>query len=756
MKWELAKPWGIERNAPDTPGTSFHGGRVIDVLIANVALLLAAADSSGVWRVNRSTSDASPLSMLWENASVECLAHDGGDHVYAGCGNDYNTAPASEFLYETDRSQPFPHFADWLPVPLPTEIQAVHDIVVVAEQKRNVVLATDQGLYWSPVPPVGAPYTWQPTDGTSGRQFFSVCAGPNGQVIAGALNPNIAKDIWPLYIGYWDSSGSAMTVSRSELPDEVNWSSLGRTTVDSRAWTLGMFAYALSVRASQSGDPGGTPVCVMRSENGGTSWRLCGDTLHYWGGTGSITDSNLVGDDRSGGVIHRITASQGPADVVAFGIRQAFISSDRGDSWSTIGMAPTANPHLHDDVHVVAFDPNDKTGHSFVLASDGGLASTTDFGTTFVDHNECMTNFEMYSTVSGIFYGRFSVTATPNLAFAGLQDNGNIYTELSDPADHWHQIDEHTDGGGCFLIRSRDGSLVAARNGAGGSDDYHHLWHAKWDPASGSFPLGGTGVPLLGTDGTLVDDLEARLEPVSFPTFSDPEGRLMYAVGWTPEPTAARIYGLFADDDGSNPYWRVVAGWPPNINLRAAASVDGTEILAVAASSGGAFSYRITPAFGEVPPWGELGTITEFLPDVLPVDSTGGGLVHLIRAVGADTYYALFNRAKGGGAVLATYRSGEAWERLGSGPVGALPDAAFTGLAVVDAPPGHPGQRLFACTDRNVYVSEDSGDTWTDVSAGLPRSPHCAGLEARESSDRDSTEVYLSTWGWSLWHANMS
>ena len=184
---------------------------------------------------------------------------------------------------------------------------------------------------------------------------------------------------------------------------------------------------------------------------------------------------------------------------------------------------------------------------------------------------------------------------------------------------------------------------------------------------------------------------------------------------------------------------------------------DGTEILAAGAGSDGAYIYRITPAIGDVSPIGDLGTFTPFEADVLPVDSTGMALIHLIRAAGAHTYYALFNGAKGGGAVLMTTHSGESWERLGSGQVGALPDVPFTGLAVVDGPPHVPaGQRLLASTDSNVYVSDDSGNTWTDVSAGLPRNPHCAGLEARDSSDSDSTDVYLSTWGWSLWHANMS
>ena len=233
----------------------------------------------------------------------------------------------------------------------------------------------------------------------------------------------------------------------------------------------------------------------------------------------------------------------------------------------------------------------------------------------------------------------------------------------------------------------------------------------------------------------------------------------MYAVGWTPRPgdrpdlrpvrRRRRLQYALASGLGVDTDSRFSSGglW-----------YDGTEILAAGAGSDGAYIYRITPAIGDVSPIGDLGTFTPFEADVLPVDSTGMALIHLIRAAGAHTYYALFNGAKGGGAVLMTTHSGESWERLGSGPSRRVTRRAlhWTGGSR-RASTRTPGQRLLASTDSNVYVSDDLGNTWTDVSAGLPRNPHCAGLEARDSSDSDSTDVYLfSTWGWSLWHANMS
>lgn len=51
-------------------------------------------------------------------------------------------------------------------------------------------------------------------------------------------------------------------------------------------------------------------------------------------------------------------------------------------------------------------------------------------------------------------------------------------------------------------------------------------------------------------------------------------------------------------------------------------------------------------------------------------------------------------------------------------------------------------------------MSEDSGETWENFSDGLQEQAHCRDLCFVEHKD-GSRYLYLGTWGWSLWRANL-
>jgi hypothetical protein len=242
----------------------------------------------------------------------------------------------------------------------------------------------------------------------------------------------------------------------------------------------------------------------------------------------------------------------------------------------------------------------------------------------------------------------------------------------------------------------------------------------------------------------------------------------MYAVGWL----GTQLYGLFAKNDGSDPGWQAVASWPAVSSevLGAAASYDGTSILALASSDDGARVFQVTPTVGNIPASKKLGTMKRLPSSVLPVDHSGVGLgkyVPLLRCTGLRSFYALYTDTSGGrrsGAILATADGGTTWTKLGggkpvSGPTGLtgiagqLPDELFFGLAT--APRGAQAPRLFAATDRRVYSSDDGGTVWSSSSKGLPRRPHCSHLEVAASAG-GGADIFLSTFGWGLWRAHMS
>jgi len=86
--------------------------------------------------------------------------------------------------------------------------------------------------------------------------------------------------------------------------------------------------------------------------------------------------------------------------------------------------------------------------------------------------------------------------------------------------------------------------------------------------------------------------------------------------------------------------------------------------------------------------------------------------------------------------------------------------AAWTTLP---APPGAQGdywaidsdwtkapQTLFLATENRVYSSADNGNSWTDISAGLPEAPHCTDLRfVAEASGINY--LYAATHGWSMY-----
>ena len=751
LQWTSVARTGIELAAADV----YHGGRVVDVVFTGTSML-AAAERSGVWLVAMG-GEAAGLSVAWANTDVQTLSPGvTPTHYYAGCSLEY-FADTSELLYETNRAASTPLAAPWRAIRVPGGITQIWDIVVIG---ARIVLATDRGIYWSPVPPPGGAYAWAAADGTAGTAFFSLCRSSGGKVLAGAFG---AK---PIHVGRWLlASPTDPTVSLSFEPAKVPApvaAVMRRTTVDACRKGGYARAYALGF----AGD--GTPSTLAVSNDGGLTWAAAKGKLAYptapkLSGPALISNTLLTGDGTAGGTIHRVTVSAVEPDLVAFGNIHGYFSRNRGDDFEPIGGWPELGgiePQLHDDVHVVAFDPGDPTGRRVVLASDGGLAATTlptqspSFW-TFTDYNRRLNNHQLYSTnaYARTFTGCFGVTASsssPGLVVAGVQDNGNIYVELSGSTPTWQRVDGG-DGARCFFIDPLE--LVRADTGKTPSD----IWHSRWFSATGEFDPPDT-IPLLAYDGTKIASSVPgiRLSPVVDPAFSDKKGRLMYAVGCL----GTTVYGLFADASGANPAFVPVAAWPAEDgeDLGAVASYDGLWIVGIGNAKDGARIFLIIPKVAAISA-GKLGGLGRQLANQLPVDHTGGGVnkyVTLIRAADARTYYAMYSDRSGNrrsGAILRTIDRGEDWERLGTAATGKLPDELFFGLAVDRR---YSPFRVIAATDRHVYLSTDAGDHWTNVSGGLPACPHNSHLELHPLGGVAGADVYLGTYGWGLWRARLT
>ena len=100
-----------------------------------------------------------------------------------------------------------------------------------------------------------------------------------------------------------------------------------------------------------------------------------------------------------------------------------------------------------------------------------------------------------------------------------------------------------------------------------------------------------------------------------------------------------------------------------------------------------------------------------------------------------------------GGALYHT-PDGNNWDRM---TAAGLPGEALCALLLL---PGGEYPVLYTATDSGVYVSTDGGDLWTPESHGLPGRPHCSDLFQAELGDGHNY-LYLSTFGWSVWAAQI-
>ena len=144
LNWLPANPFAI---LIDPAQNAWHAGHINDVLALDSGGLVLGTDSGGVWLVEGNNS-AIPLSEDWDTPNISCLAFgpDGPLHIFA----------AGDALFETDTSALFP-LLNWRPVPLtPVSPKGVTVgtiiCIVVLKQRRRIVLACSNGVFWSSIP----------------------------------------------------------------------------------------------------------------------------------------------------------------------------------------------------------------------------------------------------------------------------------------------------------------------------------------------------------------------------------------------------------------------------------------------------------------------------------------------------------------------------------------------------------------------------------------------------------------------------
>lgn len=392
-------------------------------------------------------------------------------------------------------------------------------------------------------------------------------------------------------------------------------------------------------------------------------------------------------------------------------------STDGGMTWDA-GRWPVPDLRtFHADSLCLTFDPEDPSGNTVVVGSDGGVFVSSDVGVTWdSSYNARFPTLMFVQEARSTAPALSASSRFPGLLVGSLQDNGNVY--LTQPGENWQELFDGGDGQRALFVT---GDVVLR----GGNDAVDLRW-SRWtgteftDPVAfepPGFPANTTFMPFL-----------AR---VPDPRYHDPQGgALMVAVAGDDFGLVGtnNIYGLF--DKGAAVttdrfYWKTVGTVPFATTGVGTLTVTGRVFLVGTAST---HMYRIDPS---------TGSVVEL---ILPVGLGSDG-VRWPTMAGGSVAFALH-----GDTILRTMNL-VTWQAVTSPAAGATVE-----VLAVDRSRDPIG--LYAAGVEGAWLSRDLGSTWRTTS-GLPRRPQANHLEVVDTGAAGRW-IHLGTWNWSAWRARLA
>jgi hypothetical protein len=721
--WAPVNGYAIH-NSNDPNADVWNAGHVNDIVPWSGGLhnipggLIVASDTSGLWLVSDNPisglSQALPLSHDLTAVDMTSLAlgPDGSRHVYAATWGT-SESPGG-YLYETDPSSSFN------PKPPCNVIQKV---VVAMAPRRLIVLACDNGIWWSAIPPapsVKGAYQWKQAvavppllPGFLQGQFSGLAPGPdngNGQptVIAAAWGGSTPST--QIYRGSWSNGNLAFQSASVENPPGQVSGGFGRTSLTSCPQDLTQMCAV----AADSNDI--NMAAIWSSADGGQNWSM----------------ATLPPNPGQQGNYNNVIAVAGDCHAVAVGWQAGtFISYDGASSWNPL---KNADGHLHGDVHALTFDPDDPT--TLYIGSDGGMAAAYILvqgrSPTFVSkYNRLLYNLQAYHAAAA--------STPPGVISEATQDNGVLWsavppTATPGPLPWQHLTDCGCDGWATAFIdppnlASSDAIILESEFGLP-----FYPW--QWAQANGnSSPIFGfnsqQGIPIGKSQNALADGPPlAPAAVVRTPTYANAAGQKMYSL----TALGPAIYGSFANDDGGLIHWEQLGSAGASESVSALSSSDGTDVLA---GTNKGNLYRLGSPYTA---GGSASKLVINLPDSQPNQNISAAL-----EISSTIAFASMTTAPvSAGYVLQWVDQSKTWQALGGGLPSSLP---FTSLEAADL------GTVFAATKGTVYVTRDFGSTWSTASAGLPVVSD--GTDLHYVVQSDGAYLYLGTFGWSLWRARL-
>jgi hypothetical protein len=516
----------------------------------------------------------------------------------------------------------------------------------------------------------------------------------------------------PLLKGVFTGGTLAVTSARINGGDE-NYS-----TTSVAVSKYGTAAYAVAAA------PDASVKTIFRSADGGSTWYATPAGVTNESGCTLPTCAGKQGGEWNN------TVAVSPVDDrnVYVGWVKLYHSTDGATSWRFI-----SSDHIHADIARVTFGDFDRSGHSVYFSTDGGISATFDGGATYFSrYNERLATLQCYTT-DGARQTDGSLTASyqvNDLIGAGLQDNGNVWA-LQGGA--WTRI-AGGDGGYMTFVREPQMIQRLTLNDTPFS-------RFEWDGAS----LVERGVVTVDRLKPGVPDpptvLKGGFVIVNAPVAWDAFGARIYGFAWNGND----IYSFWNPTGVKS--WRfdfeVSVPLGPGEYFNAGGSANG-QVGFFGTSLGRIFSYDRRTAH-----------ITPSTIDMSRIPAIGGYGINRLTILSDTEGYALLNCwrscVRDSGYVLKF--DGTRWAPV-SGALttgGVLPLQRYWSL---DADWTVTPNTLLLTSDDKVYRSTNSGTTWTEESAGLPRRAHLADIRFVRFPN-GTKRFYLATFGRSVWYADV-
>jgi len=457
---------------------------------------------------------------------------------------------------------------------------------------------------------------------------------------------------------------------------------------------------------------------VLRSQDGGRSW-VCPhlpvdpDLTRFqleqpW-------DMRLQAPRDLGVAVHPTN----PMKVILAGRRERLLgSTDGAATFDSDGYPDILNHTFHADSRLITYDRSTGTTR-LLVGNDGGIfVSTDEDGRSFdSSRNRGPSTLMVAATPSPSLA---SAPHVPGSCSAGLQDNGEVWTV---PGQSWHQF-EGGDGErqvvvlGRFLLHSGNDEppLRWCEITAAGPGDSHEVKR----PTTGPLPR-----------------FESYLTAAEGSSWRNAAGHLLVAHAAEmsgPAPVAAgdpaqvaTLYGIYFDPAGGDSLFygellTVLPGPPTGVG-----SYDGrVAVVGTTDKKGKAHVYRFDAAGN---------TLVE---SVLPAGFTAPAQFPTLWAPRAGAMLC-------GGHLLVSANL-QTWTLSPA-------DASLTGITAIAVDTGEHPPAIHAGTETVVRVVRDAGNLLSPV-AGLPQHARVKQL-ITVTDATGSSWVYLGSWAWSVWRAQL-